>query len=67
MSLNSTNKFRNNNITLKPAIFLHTVREPLKQSKLDFNKSKHIFVRIQFMLIDIGKSRFSDNKSDKLE
>ena len=49
------------------AKFLDTVQEPLKQSKLDFNKAKHIFVRIQFMVIDFGKSRFSDNKSDNLE
>ena len=48
-------------------IFLLNVREPLKQRKLDFIKAKHIFVRIQFMVIDFGKSRFSESKSDNLE
>ena len=67
MSLNSRNRFRNNNITPKLAIFRHTARKPLKQSKLDFKKAKHIFVRIWLMVIDFGKSRFSDNKSDNLE
>ena len=38
-----------------------------KQSKLDFNKAKDIFVCIQFMVIYFGKSRFSDNKLDNLE
>ena len=48
------------------ATFLHSVREPLKQIKLDFNKGKHIFVCIQIMVTDIGKSRFWDNKSDNI-
>ena len=41
--------------------YLHTVLEPVKQSKLDLNKAKYIFARIQFMVIDFGKSDESDN------
>ena len=41
--------------------YLHTVLEPVKQSKLDLKKAKHIFARIQFMVIDFGKSDKSDN------
>ena len=34
--------------------FLQAVRKSLKHSKLDFKKSKHFFVRIQFIVIDFG-------------
>ena len=67
MFLNSRNKFRNKTSLSNSATFLRNVREPLKQSQLEFNGAKHIFVGIQLMVINFGKSRFSDNKLDNLE
>ena len=66
MSLNSRNSETATSL-LNSTTFLLNVREPLKQRKLDFIKAKHIFVRIQFMVIDFGKSCFSESKSDNLE
>ena len=43
------------------AVFLQTVLDPLKQSKLDFSNTKQIFVRIQLLEIDYGRSLFSDS------
>ena len=67
MYLSSRNKFKPRTSLLNSATFLHTVQELLKERQRDFNKANHIFVRIQFTVIDFGKSRFSDNKSDILK
>ena len=36
------------------ANFLHTVLDPLKQSRLDFSNPKQTFVRIQLLEIDLS-------------
>ena len=45
----------------KSAVFLQTVLDPLKQSRRDFSNTKQIFVRIQLLEIDYGRSLFSDS------
>ena len=40
------------------AVFLHTVLDPLKQSRLDFSNAKQTFVRIQLFEIDCGGLSF---------
>ena len=41
------------------AVLLHTVLDPLKQSRLDFSNPKQTFVRIQLLETECGKSLFS--------
>ena len=48
-------------------VFLHTVREPRKQKRLDFNNAKQIFGITQFAATDFGRLCFSDNRSDSRE
>ena len=47
--------------------FLRTVREPRKQRRFHFNNAKQTFHLTQFATTDLGKLRFSDNRSDNRE
>ena len=44
--------------------FLHNVREPRKQRRLDFNNTKQAFYLTKFVTTDFGRLRVSDNRSD---
>ena len=46
-------------------VFLHTVREPRKQRRPDFNNAKQTFGITQFATTDFGRLRFSDNRSNR--
>ena len=48
-------------------VFLHTVREPRKQRRLDFNNAKQTFDLTQFPTTDFGRLRFSNSRSDSRE
>ena len=58
---------RNINITLWLDAFLHAVCEPRKQRRVDFNNAKQTFDLTQFVTTDLGRSLFSDNRSDSQE
>ena len=55
------------NVNFKFCCFLHTVLDPLKQSRLDFSNPKETFVRIQLLEIDYRRSLFSDISCTKRE
>ena len=48
-------------------VFLHTVREPRKQRRLDFNNAKQTFDLTQFATTDLGRLCFSNSRSDSRE
>ena len=48
-------------------VFLHTVREPREQRRLDFNSAKQTFDLTQFATTDFDRLLFSDNRSDSQE
>ena len=48
-------------------VFLHTVREPREQRRLDFNNAKQTFDLTQFATTDFDRLLFSDNRSDSQE
>ena len=48
-------------------VFLHTVREPRKQRRLDFNNAKQTFDLTQFATTDFGRLCFSNSRSDSRE
>ena len=43
------------------------VRVPCKQRRVDFKNAKQIFDLTQFVITHVGRSRFSDHKSDSSE